>query len=79
MADFVDIPVSRVAPDTLLALLEEYATRDGTDYGERETQLEERVASLRKQLDEGAIRLLFDADSETWDILPVDAAQAILD
>ena len=33
MANFLEIPPSRLEQDTLQALLEEFASRDGTDYG----------------------------------------------
>ncbi|MCB1699151.1 MAG: YheU family protein, partial [Halioglobus sp.] len=39
MANFVAVPVERLQPDVLQALLEEFASRDGTDYGERELSL----------------------------------------
>lgn len=50
MAQFVHIPTERVAPETLQALLEEFASRDGTEYGEHDVPLETKVASLRRQL-----------------------------
>ena len=74
MANFVAVPIDRLAVETLLALLEEFASRDGTDYGEKEVPLEQKVADLRTQLDSGDIRLIYDADSEQWDL--VDSASA---
>ena len=78
LASFIQIPLSRVPPDTLQALLEEYASRDGTDYGERESTLDERVASLRKHLADGRLALLYDGDSETWDIVGEEDASRLL-
>ncbi len=78
MAAFVHIPPSALAADTLDALLEEFASRDGTDYGERETPMASRVAQLRTRLLSGEIQLLFDGDSETWDLLPADQARELL-
>ncbi len=75
MANFVAVPVDRVAVDTLLSLLEEFASRDGTDYGETEVPLEQKVAELRSQLAAGDIRLLYDVASEQWDL--VDRVSAI--
>ena len=72
----VDVPsrIYRLSGESLQGLLEEFASRDGTDYGERETPLEERVAQLRRRLDDGELKLLFDLASETWDLLPKDEA-----
>lgn len=78
MADFVRVPVERVPEEHLHALLEEYASRDGTDYGAEETCLEARVAHLLAQIRASKIQLLFDGDSEQWDILPADEAQRLL-
>ncbi|WP_241263352.1 YheU family protein [Parahaliea mediterranea] len=77
MARFIDIPPQRVPADTLCALLEEFASRDGTDYGSRELSLEEKVAQLRGGLDSGAMKLLYDSDSEHWDLVDRDRAAAL--
>jgi len=58
-----------MAPDTLAAMLEEYASRDGTDYGARELSLDEKVAQLRAQLSSGHLVIVYDAASEHWDLL----------
>lgn len=78
MAEFVQVPVARVPADNLHALLEEFASRDGTDYGVEETALADRVERLRKQLDEGRLELLFDVSSEQWDLLPTEDVKRLL-
>lgn len=78
MANLLEIPPARLAPDTLAGLLEEFASRDGTDYGDRELSLAEKVANLRRQLDSGDMRLLYDSDSESWDLVSRDTARALL-
>jgi uncharacterized protein YheU (UPF0270 family) len=78
VANFVAVPIDRLAVDTLVSLLEEFASRDGTDYGEREVALERKVADLRTQLASGDIRLLYDVDSEQWDLVDRLAASELL-
>jgi uncharacterized protein len=39
--------------------------REGTDYGEREYSLEQKVAQVRAQLERGQARILFDPESNT--------------
>jgi uncharacterized protein YheU (UPF0270 family) len=56
MANFVAVPLDRLPSDVLVALLEEFASRDGTDYGERECSLEQKVGELRTQLAAGERR-----------------------
>ena len=62
----------------LHALLEEFASRDGTDYGEVETAIAQRVAQLRDRLERGEMALLYDSDSEHWDLLSRDRAAEFL-
>lgn len=78
MAAFVQIPLDTLAPETLRAMLEEYATRDGTDYGLVETALHTRCEQLGRQLSAGTLRLLYDLDSETWDLVDGERAAALL-
>ncbi|MEO0437268.1 MAG: YheU family protein [Pseudomonadota bacterium] len=74
MSDYVQVPLERVPGATLDALLEEFASRDGTDYGERETALSVRVGQLHKQLIAGDVQLIFHTLDENWDL--VDRARA---
>jgi uncharacterized protein YheU (UPF0270 family) len=78
MAEFVLVPAQRLQGDVLQALLEEYASRDGTDYGERECTLEEKVAQLLRQLRTDELQILYDVDSEQWDLLPRAQAEQLL-
>ncbi len=79
MASFLQVPVTRLAEDVLQALLEEYASRDGTDYGEQEQTLDKKVDSLRAQLDGGRLVILYESDGEHWDLIPVEQAAVLLD
>lgn len=78
MAQFVLVPLQRLETDVLQALLEDYATRDGTDYGERELTTQEKVERLRRQLSAGDLQILYDADSEEWDIVHEAQAEVLL-
>jgi uncharacterized protein YheU (UPF0270 family) len=78
MAQFVRVPPERLQAEVLKALLEDFASRDGTDYGLRELTLDEKVQSLRNQLTQGQVALLYDSDSEQWDLVPDDQAELLL-
>ncbi|GAB5449720.1 MAG: YheU family protein [Halioglobus sp.] len=79
MPQYVEVPRQRLAADVLHALLEEYASRDGTDYGEREKSLQEKVAALEMQLQRSELRLLYEMESEQWDLVPAEQAAQLLD
>ncbi len=61
----LDIPYEQLAPETLTAILEEYASREGTDYGDVVYTLEQKVQALRRQLERGDIGITFDTQTET--------------
>jgi len=72
------IPFEQLDPSTLQNLLEEYATREGTEYGEREVELKEKVASLRRQLQSKEVVIWFEPGEESINLvltedLPSDA------
>jgi len=78
MAELVHIPLQSLEHDTLQALLEEYATRDGTDYGLHETELPARCRQLLEQLEDGRLMLFYDLGSQTWDLLDRERARTLL-
>mgnify|MGYP003674238934 CR=1 FL=1 len=79
MADFVEVPFQRLSEEVLAALLEEFASRDGTDYGHYELTLADKVARLRGQLQDRRLFLLYDGESEQWDLLPREQALELLE
>lgn len=74
MANFIKVPLDRLDADTLQAMLEDFASRDGTDYGIREHSLEEKVDHLQRQLKAGDLTLVYDLDSEHWDLCSPERA-----
>jgi hypothetical protein len=65
----MQIPWQQLAPDTVTAVLEEFATREGTDYGHESYSLEQKVAMLRRQLERGEIAISFDSATETCSLI----------
>lgn len=66
----IEIPHTALSPEALRGLVEEFVTRDGTDYGEREASLETRVRDVLRQLERGEVTILFDPDSGTANLAP---------
>lgn len=64
------IPYQQVSPDALRGLIEEFITREGTDYGWEETSLERKVQQVQTQLERGDVVIVFDATTETVSLLP---------
>ncbi|CDL87542.1 MULTISPECIES: YheU family protein [Xenorhabdus] len=64
------IPWQQVEPDTLLNLIESFVLREGTDYGELEKTLEQKVQDVKRQLERGEALLVWSELHETVNIMP---------
>ncbi|MEX0444982.1 YheU family protein [Xenorhabdus sp. SGI246] len=64
------IPWQQVEPDTLLNLIESFVLREGTDYGELEKTLEQKVQDVKHQLEQGEALLVWSELHETVNIMP---------
>lgn len=67
--DPVVVPHKELSADTLARVVESFVLREGTDYGEKEFSLEQKVAHVIRQLERGEARIVFDPNSETMDIV----------
>jgi uncharacterized protein YheU (UPF0270 family) len=65
----IEISLDDLSPGALRGLLEEFVTRDGTDYGAVERGLEEKIAQVLAQLRGGEARIVFHPTSETTNIV----------
>ena len=63
------IPHKELSADALQGVLESFVLREGTDYGERELTLEQKVGHLRRQVERGEAHIVFDPNTETLDIV----------
>ena len=63
------IPPERLDPAVLRALIEEYVTRDGTDYGVNETPLEQKYAQVSDALRRGHAVITFDSELQSATIV----------
>jgi uncharacterized protein YheU (UPF0270 family) len=62
---YVLVPASALSPEALERLMQEFVTREGTDYGLREYSLEEKVQHVRRQLERGEVVIAFDLEHES--------------
>lgn len=69
------IPHAALPPEVLRGVIEEFVLREGTEYGEREVALETKVAQVIRQLEGGEVFVLFDAESESCDIVTKGSAR----
>ena len=68
----IKIPYDQLSPEALHGIVEEFVTRDGTDYGEVEVPLETKVAQVMSQLKSGTAVIVFEQETETCTIMRGD-------
>ena len=64
----MNIPFQELAVETLTAIIEEFISREGTDYGVHETSFEKKVQQVMNQLQRGEIVVTFDQESQSCDL-----------
>ncbi|MGF1910179.1 YheU family protein [Vibrio kasasachensis] len=62
------VPWQDVSPETLENLIREFVLREGTDYGEMEISLQDKVDQVKTQLASGEAAIVFSELHETVDI-----------
>ncbi len=69
-AEPVVIPPAALSPEALRGVVESFIAREGTDYGELEWSLADKVAQVLARLQSGEAVIVFDAISESCTIVP---------
>jgi uncharacterized protein YheU (UPF0270 family) len=64
-----ELSLDDLSPEALRGLVEEFVTRDGTDYGAVERSVEEKIAGVMAQLESGEARIVFDPATESANIV----------
>jgi len=66
----MQIAWNQLSQDALRALIEEFVTREGTEYGATDIPLHHKVAQIRAQLSAGAAVIVYDSRTGTCNIVP---------
>ena len=65
----MEIPYKELTQDTLNNLIEEFVSREGTDYGVQIYSLKDKVSHVMRQLEQGTAYIDYDAESESCNIV----------
>jgi uncharacterized protein YheU (UPF0270 family) len=71
----MEIPHTQLSQEALRAIIEDFVTRDGTDYGTSEAPLEQKVAQVLRALDRGEAMITFDPATSSCGISPRDRSR----
>ena len=66
------IPVNRLSQEALQGVIEEFISRNGTDYGAVEACPETSFKQVKYKLEKGLAVLIFDDETETTNIFMAD-------
>ncbi len=65
----MEIPYQELKQDTLESLIEEFVSREGTDYGLTMYSLEQKVQHVISQLKNGKASIVYDAETSSCNIV----------
>jgi uncharacterized protein YheU (UPF0270 family) len=65
----VFIPYKELSADALRGVVESFVLREGTEYGEREFSLEQKLAHVYRQLERAEAQIVFDPNTQSIDIV----------
>jgi uncharacterized protein YheU (UPF0270 family) len=66
------IPWQSLSQPALIGLIQEFVSREGTEYGVQEFELETKVEQVMTQLKESKAEILFDDETQTTSIVIVE-------
>lgn len=72
----IDIPADALSASALRGLIEAFVLQEGTEYGEHDYTLDEKVAQVELQLARGEVRILFDPGSESVTLVTTASLKA---
>lgn len=69
-AEGVVVPWEQLSPDALRGIIEEFVSREATEYGMQDVEFETKVAQVRAQIERGEVVVLFDPRRGTANLAP---------
>ena len=67
----MEIPFTESTDEALRGVIEEFVSREGTDYGSIDFSFEEKIEQIKGQLMAGDIKLVFDAETQSCNLVKV--------
>lgn len=68
----VKVPHDQLSSEALRGVVEEFLTRDGTDYGEIEVSLETKISQVYGHLKSGKVLIVFDSETQSCTLFDKD-------
>lgn len=68
----IRVPYDRLTPSALEGIIEEFVSREGTDYGDYDYSFDDKKDQVRAQIRRGQVVILFDPVAETCQLALAD-------
>lgn len=72
------VPYQELSADALQGVIESFVLREGTEYGETDFSLEQKVAHVMRQLQRKEAHIVFDPDSQSVNLVVSDSVRGSL-
>ena len=67
----MEIAYTELSKEALRGVIEEFVSREGTDYGYLDYSFEDKIEHVISQLKKGEVKLFFDSESESCNLVRV--------
>ncbi len=64
------IPLEQINEDTLIAIIEDFILREGTEYGSTDVSKQDKITQVKQQLEQGTAVLVYSELYESVNIMP---------
>lgn len=77
MSSIVEVPWRQLSADALHGVIEEFVTREGTEYGASDVDLATKVAQVQRQLERAEVLVFFDTALSTCHLVHRDEVKRL--
>lgn len=64
------IPLEQLNEETLIAIIEDFILREGTEYGSIDVSKQDKITQVKQQLEQGTAVLVYSELHESVNIMP---------
>jgi uncharacterized protein len=72
----IKVPREALSSEALAGVIDEFVTREGTDYGHVDHTLDQKRAQVQRQLERGEVVITFDPRTGTTTLVPQHVLEA---
>jgi len=69
------IPYTELSADTLKGIIEEFVSREGTEYGVADVPMSAKIEQVKRQLERGDIVIVYDEPTDSCDLVSKNSSR----